>query len=321
MRIFLFSLLIFVLVASSSAFAGGGRAYPLGAEAFLVGAAPPPGLTLLNYAYFYQADELKDTSGDEIDVFDEVTVWADVLRFIYFTKKKLFGGYYGQHFFLLYVITDLDFKAPVGPKHKKNYSDANVPYIIYSPFLLAWHLCGGKLHMVLDIADLYIPLSNEEKNNLASVGRNFWTIEPVFAITYMFTPKLAASLKLMYDFNTKQDDYPTPMGVKVDRTPGQEFHFDWSVSYAIRPHLRVGLSGYYYRQVKNDDFDDLDDYPAPLKAALEDMEDDQGRIWGLGPGVWYQHRNMFFSLRTQFQFGARDMTEGYNVWFKFGYIF
>jgi len=313
-------LLAFLFLGSSLVWAGGGRAYPLGAEGFLVGAAPPPGLTVLNYAYFYHATELKDTHGDEVSIFDDVTVWAEVLRFIYFTKKTLLGGTYGQHFFLLYVSTDLDFKVPVGPKNRKDYTDSGVPYLIYSPFLLAWHLKQGRLHVVLDIADLYIPLYNEEDDNLASVGRNFWTIEPVLAVTYMFTPQLAASIKLMYDFNTKQDDYPTPIGVKVDRTPGQEFHFDWCVSYAVRPNLRVGLSGFYYRQVKNDDFD-LDGYTGALRAALEDLEDNQGLVWGLGPGLWYRHQRLFFSLRSQFEFGARDMTEGYNVWFKLGYVF
>ncbi|NPB09110.1 MAG: hypothetical protein GXO17_02035 [Thermodesulfobacteria bacterium] len=319
MRFFLAVSLVF-LVFSSAAWAGGGRAYPLGAEGFLVGVAPPPGLTVLNYAYFYHASELKDSDGDEVPIFDEVTVWAEVMRFIYFTKKTLWGGTYGQHFFLLYVSTDLDFKVPVGPKNRHDYTDSNVPYLIYSPFLLAWHLKQGKLHVVLDIADIYIPLYNEEKDNPASVGRNFWTIEPVLAVTYMFTPQLAASIKLMYDFNTEQDDYLTPMGVKVDRTPGQEFHFDWSVSYALRPNLRVGLSGFYYRQVKDDDFD-LDGYSGALRAALEDLEDNQGLVWGMGPGVWYRQGRWFASLRSQFEFGAKEVTEGYNVWFKLGYVF
>lgn len=319
---FLLAFFLSLVFLSQVAFAGGGKAYPLGAEGFLVGAAPPPGLTVLNYAYFYTADELKDSDGDEMAVFDDVTVWAEVLRFIYFTKKKLFGGTYGQHFFLLAVNVDMDFKAPVGPKHKKHYDDFDVPYLIYSPFLLSWHLMQGKLHLVLDIADIYIPLSNEDDDNLASVGRNFWTFEPVLAITYMFTPQLAASLKLMYDFNTEQDDYPTPMGVTIDRTPGQEFHFDWCVSYALRPNLRLGITGYYYRQVKNDDFD-FDDFSGPpaLKAALKDLEDNQGLVWAIGPGIWYQKGKLFLSLRAQFEFGAREMTEGQNVWFKLGYVF
>ncbi|WP_456370386.1 SphA family protein [Thermodesulfatator atlanticus] len=310
--------LSFFIVAQS--FAGGGKAYPLGAEGFLIGAAPPPGLTVLNYAYFYHANEMKDANGDSLAVFDKVSVWAEVLRFIYFSEKKILGGNYGQHFFVLYVHTDLDFVAPVGPQNKKSYSDGNIPYLIYSPFLLSWHLKQGKLHVVLDVADLYIPLSNEEKDNLASVGRNFWTIEPVLAVTYMPTTRLAASLKLMYDFNTKQEDYPTPQGVNIDRTPGQEFHFDWCVSYAVKANLRIGVSGYYYRQVKDDKFD-LEGVSGPLKEALQAAADAQSRVWAIGPGVWYQKDKLFISLRSQFEFAAREMTEGYNIWFKLGYIF
>ena len=56
---------------------------------------------------------------------------------------------------------------------------------------------------------------------MASVGKNFWTIEPVFGITYMLD-KWEFSAKFMYDFNTSQNKYATVYGFEVDRDPGQE---------------------------------------------------------------------------------------------------
>ena len=295
--------------------------YPNGAEAFMVGAAPPPGLTYVNYFYFYSADELKDSDGDDSKQLDNITVYGEVARFIWISKKKFFNANYGQHFFILLVDADLDLNGPAGPNGGDEYHDTDIPYFIWSPMLLTWHLMGGKLHTVLDIADIYIPLYNQDDDNFMSLGRNYWTIEPVFAITYMPTPAWEFSAKLMYDFNTRQEDYSPGPPVKIDRTPGQDFHMDFNVSYGLNPNLRVGLSGYYYRQVTNDKFHGKDKYPAPLKAALDTIEGEQGQVWALGPGIWYRHGKIMATLRSQFEFEAKNHPEGYNVWFKLIYPF
>ena len=41
-------------------YAGGGQAYPNGAEDFLVGAVPGPGFYGVNYTYYYKATEMVD---------------------------------------------------------------------------------------------------------------------------------------------------------------------------------------------------------------------------------------------------------------------
>jgi hypothetical protein len=320
-RVLLLSFMFALFTFSQSCLAGGGGAYPNGAEGFMVGAAPPPGLTLLNYTYYYNADKLTDGDGDDSKALDDVTVWADVLRMIWISKTKILGANYGQHFFFLVTDIDADLKAPMGPKLKDSYHDTDVPYLIWSPCLLTWHMMQGKLHMVLDMADIYVPLYNEEKDNPFSWGRNFWTIEPVFAVTWLPTPQWELSAKFMYDFNTRQEDYAPGPPVKVDRTPGQEFHVDFNTSYAVMPNLRAGVGGYYYRQVTNDDYHNLDNFPEPLRAVLEDLEDDQSQVWALGPGIWYQNKNFMASLRAQWEFDAKHKTEGHNVWLKLIYVF
>jgi len=229
------------------AHAGGGGAYPNGAEGFLVGAAPPPGITFVNYLYYYHANEMMDDDGNGNPAFDEISVWAEVARFIWISKAQFLGANYGQHVFFLATDTDLDFTVPFGPKGDRHYHSTDIPYVIWSPCLLTWHLLEGRLHMVLDVADLYIPLSNEDKNDPSSLGRNFWTIEPVFAVTWLPAPAIELSAKFMYDFNTRQDDFLPGPPVNLDRTPGDEFHVDFAASYAVQPNLRLGVSGYYYR--------------------------------------------------------------------------
>lgn len=308
------------LCFASISWAGGGKNYPLGSEDFLSGMAPPPGYYFLNYAYYYKADDKTDNSGSDLAVFDEATVAADVLRFIWISDKKIFDGFYGQHLFIPYMDVDVDFKQAVGSKNKKHYSDEGVPYIIYSPFILSWHLMEGKFHLVTSLCDIYIPTGNDDKGNPANVSRNYWGFEPVLAATWLPTDKIALSIKLMYDFYSSQDDYATPYG-DLDRDPGQEFHFDYSVSYALTPAWRLGINGYFHQQTTEDDYD-MDQYiGTSVEGALRDAEEAKSRVFAIGPGVWYNYKNMFFSLKSQYESHAKTMTEGYNVWFKFTYAF
>lgn len=305
---------------SVNLYAGGGGSYPNGSEAFMSGAVPPPGLYFTNYFYYYYADEMKDDDGDNIDAFDKVSVIADVLRFIYITDKKVLGGNYGQHLFIPFINTQLDFNAKVGPDSDDSYSDTNIPYLIYSPFLLSHHFMKGKLHTVVSLVDIYIPFYNQEDDNLAYAGQNFWTFEPVVGVTYL-PGNFEFSIKAMYDFNTKQEDYPTVYGVNVDRKPGQEFHFDYSASYAITKNLRLGISGYYYRQMTDDDFDIDSNIAPPVQELLRQDEGNRSRVFAVGPGVQYKYKNMFFELRSQWEMEARNKTEGQANWFKFTYAF
>ena len=283
------------------------------------GAVPPPGLYFLDYVYYYNADTMNDDNGDDIGVFDDVNVWANVFRFLWMSDKTILGASYGQHLFVPVLNTELNFNAPVGPQNTTEYDDSGVPYLIYSPMVLAWHLQQGKLHVAVSPADIYIP-TGQDDGNLAAVGRNFWTFEPVVAVTYMLGGWEFSS-KFMYDFSTTQDKYATKYGFEVDRDPGQEFHFDYSVSYAVKPNLRLGVNGYYYTQVTDDSYELNDSIPAPVQELLRADEGYHSQVFAAGPGIWYNHKNMFFELRSQFEMNAKNKTEGQNVWFKFTYAF
>lgn len=309
----------FFICGVNPVFAGGGQSYPNGAEAFMSGAVPPPGFYFLNYLNYYSADEMKDNNGDDVEAFDELSVWANVFRFLWVSEQEILGANLCMHTFIPVLDVDIDFKSPVGPKTKKSYSDSGIPYVIVNPFVLAWHLNQGKLHIAASPADIYVPLGQDE-GNLASVGQNFWTFEPIVAVTYMHD-KWEFSGKFMYDFNTTEDNSATVYGFEVDRDPGQEFHVDYSASYAFTPSFRAGINGYYYVQTTDDSYDLNDAIPAAVQALLKDDEGNRSRVFAVGPGVWYNHKNMFFSLRSQFETGAKNKTEGLNVWAKFTYAF
>lgn len=312
-REFILISLVTLLYVGSVFASGGGTPYANGAEGFLCGMAPPPGFYLKNYLLFYKAEKMKDNRGNDIKVFDRAIVWADILRFIWITKKKIFGAYYGTQLFIPYVDKDVRFNAPVGPKNKRHYTDRGIPTIIYTPYILTYHLFQNRFHCLF-ATDIYIPIGSQEDDNLANVETNYWTIEPLWAFTFFITKRWDISSKIMYSINTEQKDCPTVYGVNVDRTPGQEFHLDYTTSYAIAENLRIGITGYYYKQTTDDDYDIKENMPAMLKEILERDETYKGQVFAIGPGIWYHNKNLFLSVRAQFETGAKNRTEGKNMW-------
>ena len=316
MRKILLSLLVFIFsLCTIPLFAGGSGVYPNGAEAFMIAAVPPPGFYGINYFAYLNLPDLTDDKGNNMGVFNHGRVVAEVQRIIWISKYNLFGGSYGMHLFIPFLYKELDFNAPVGPKGESHQQDFNLPYLIYSPFIWAKHLMKGKLHIVFSLPDIYIPIGTHDDKNLAGVGINWWTFEPVFALTYLPGP-WELSLKFMYDFSTKGDDYPTPYGLKFDRTPGQEFHFDYNIAYAINKKFKIGINGFWYQQTTDDDYDDKSKAPAPVQKLLKGDEESHSKAFAIGPGIWMNINKFFLTVRYQQTFYERNYPEMKNFWVK-----
>jgi hypothetical protein len=286
-----------IVTLASPAWGGGGQHYPNGAEDCLSGAAPPPGWHIVNYLLYYDADKL-DTAAGEMDI--DLKLWAEVLRVIYSSDKKIFGGNYLCHLFVPYMDVDLD---PMG------YSESGFGDPIVDPFIIAWH--GPTYHAVAGV-DIYLPIgSYEEDSPLNLVGKNFWTFEPVFAVTGLYDTGWSWSVKLMYDFNTKNGEYFNPtVGRHNDLEPGDEFHCDYSLDYAVAKNCRLGACGYYYKQVDDDEIEG------------SDVPGERGEVFAVGPVFMYSpSANVHLVAKAQFEMEAENRPEGNAFWFKLIYSF
>ena len=279
---------------------GGGGAYPNGAEDFLSGAVPPPGTYFVNYFDYYSADRFNDNDGNGSIPGFELKVTADVLRFIHITNKQILGGFWGVHAFVPLMNVDVETATPLGNDSKFGLGD-----IIVDPFILSWH--GKNWHAATGI-DIYIPTGSYDENELANLGRNYWTFEPIVAATFLTDNGCEASVKMMYDINTENKDASllTPPGT-TEYLSGQEFHLDYALSKKIS-NFTLGLTGYYYQQVTDDEADGVE-------------IGTRGRVVAFGPGLKYDYKNMMVSLKYQFETAAKNRPEGDNLWFKFVYAF
>jgi hypothetical protein len=295
--IFLCLVCAVALTLATSAFGGGSQHYPNGAEDCFSGMAPPPGWHIVNYVMYYDANEL-DTPTGSLDI--DLKAWAEVFRVIYSSDKQILGGNYMAHLFVPYLDVDLD---PMG------YSESGFGDIIFDPLILAWH--GPTYHAVAGL-DIYAPVGEyDESSPINLIGKNCWTLEPAFAVTGLYETGWSWSLKLMYDFNTKNDEFFSPMtGMNSELNPGDEFHFDYSLDYGVSKNCRVGACGYYYKQVEDDKVDGFN------------VAGDKGEAFAVGPLFVYRpSQNVSLIAKAQFELETENRPEGNAFWFKLIYSF
>ena len=272
---------------------GGGGAYPNGAEGFMSGALPPPGNYFINYMLYYSADQLIDNQGRDCDPDFDLEIMADVARFVHVSKVQFLGGTWAQHIFVPVMQVDLTVLTPAGTLSDKN---SGLGDIIVDPAILGWH--GKQWHCTAGV-DTYVPLGRYDENDPPNIGRNYWTFEPVVAVTYLTENGYEASVKIMYDFNTENDD--------TDCQSGEELHFDYTLGKKISD-WSVGLGGFYYEQITSDEVDGV---------ALNT----KGRTLACGPQVSYQYKNMSLAAKYQQEMEVRNKPEGERLWLKFVYAF
>jgi hypothetical protein len=295
-RFWLFSLVVIcallcstVFSANSNATESGGCAYPNGVEGFMAGALPPPGTYFLNYLTYYTASTFKDKNGNDLVPDFKLDAVANVFRLVHMTNHQILGANWGVQ--ALLPIMHMDVRFPGRTDSRWGTGD-----LVVDPLLLSWH--SKNWHVATGL-DIIVPIGTYDKDKLANLGRNYWTFEPVFAATYLSDGGIEVSGKFMYDINTKNDD--------TKYLSGQEFHFDYTVGYHMDKSLTLGLGGYCYWQVTDDEVSGIKVSPDGFK----------GRVYAIGPQVQYNYKNMSVTLKWQKEFEAQYKPEGDKLWLNF----
>jgi len=281
--------------AGTAAQAGetGGGAYPNGAESIGVAQLPPPGTYLLGYSNYYAADRLNDSNGKSAVPDFSVDAFANIARIVHVTDRKILGATFAVQAFVPMV--DLTVHAAGARQHKFGLGD-----MIVNPFILGWN--AGKVNIIATM-DTFVPTGRYRKGDLANIGRNYWTFEPVLAVTYADPkggPELSA--KLMYDFNTKNK--------ATDYQSGQEFHADAAAAYNFNP-LTVGVTAYYYKQTTDD----------KIGGVRVGPDGYRGEAFAAGPVIRYQLGHVPITAQWQHEFHAENRPQGDKFWLKAAFRF
>jgi len=268
---------------------GGGSIYPVGTENYLCCALPPPGLYGMVFAQRYSADEVRGNSGQVVTppTF-KVTATAVAPRIVWVTPHTVAGASLAMHAIL--PVVNLDVKVLPG----LSQSNTGIGDIVFGP-ALGWHH-SPALHTLLAL-DVFAPTGKYDRNDLANIGRNHWSLQPIAGVSHIDPKGLNYDLKAMWTINLRNKD--------TDYKSGQEFIADYALGWGLGNGWTVGVGGYVYKQLTDD------------KQNGATVADNKGRAMAFGPSVKYDSgKGWFVTAKYQQESSVRNRADGSAFWLK-----
>lgn len=257
----------------------------LGNTSFYDGFAGPPGLSYLTYLKYDSASSFRDSNGKENPAFDnpKLNVVTLLNQFSYYSPNSIGGGaHLGWSMVVPLVSLDGDF-GDAGPKLKDNAAGlgdiTTGPQVQFDPIVDA----HGRPVFVQRVAfDVILPTGKYDKHKDLNPGSNTYSANPYWAATWMPAPRWELSWRLYYLHNFKNDEpassSPVPFeGQQVRNTQaGKSAWLNFATSYEVIPNLSVGISGYYFKQLSDDEVNG------------KRLEDSREKVLGIGPGLFWK---------------------------------
>ena len=278
----------------------------LGLTSFLDGTPPSgPGHYFTQWVQYYGSKRLNDEDGNPLlpgFADEDLNVWVGVTQYLYLSDQELlFGGKWAIMGILPVVSLDLEYRTSVDGFPQDN--SGGLGDIIIAP-ILQWDPIMGKdgpMFVQRLELQLFFPTGKYDDNRALNPGSNFFSFNPYWAGTLFLGPRWEISTRLHYLWNDKNHDPNN--GALDDSQAGQAIHANFAFSYDLLPkRLRVGLNGYYLKQITDTEFDGAD-----VSGRRE-------QIFAIGPGFLYSFSidNHLF-LNTYFETEAENRSEGKRI--------
>ena len=275
-----------------------------GTADFYAGAAPPPGLHLIDYNVYMDIRKVESKGQGLTD--GKGTLTALAFRPIYVSEKGLLGGNLLLHSIipLLSVEANVTAQTPGGPisvqGHDGGLGDT------YFGVGMAWHTPTWHWLTVLDVIT---PTGNFDPKKPINTGNNAFIIEPVVAVTGLFANGMEVSAKLMYSYHTKNDDFvEAGTGLKGYQT-GQAVHMDYMLNYALTKDFKLGVTGWIWQGLQDDEI------------GGQKRADTKDREFSMGPAVRYQNGKFGLVGKYVTPISAKNRIEANQLWVDLVYSF
>lgn len=272
----------------------------LGFTNFLDGASPGPGCYWTTYIQRIHAENFNDGHGHTL--FDEAKLdaWVNLNQFIYQADVNVLGGNPGIDIIVPLVSIDVD--PAMGPFPLS--AQDGVGDILVGPFM-QWgpHMIADRPFFHRFELQVTAPIGDNSASKVLNPGADVWTINPYYAFTYFITPKLSTSWRIHYLWSSENNN-ATNLLPGVDIQAGQAIHLNYAIAYAVTETLRLGVAGYYLKQLEEDD------YSGPrVPPGIEDNSEEE--VFAIGPGlVWHIRPNITFMGAINWEQEAENRPEG-----------
>lgn len=303
---------------------GGASSFTPGAQGDFGMCFLPPGLHVKN-SLIYTRGELDGYPGiieghpllgtQSVETRLETEVWWDLLQIVYSSDFEILGGRYIGAINIPFLFsqelkTSSTFPAvPMIPAVEDESTTSGLGDIQVVPFGLIWDI--GNLH-IMAAQNLVFKTGRYDVDKANNTGRNYFSYDELLGATWVDMERgHELSFLAGYMINTRND--------KTEYKTGNEFHVDFTIAQHFSKHFGLGIVGYYYKQLEDDDSPELDAINAFNAAAgLDRPGGFRSEGAAAGPAVIYSPslggRDVHIIAKWLHEFGAENRLEGDWVW-------
>jgi len=266
----------------------------LGGSSFMDGVGGP-GLLAREALGAFGAKRFADASGAAVPGQSTLYAFTSATLVAYMPPFKVLGGNWGVEVLVPVVYAGLT--TPSGTANATGIGDITFSALVWqAPPLL---LVGRQFFQRLDL-DVVAPSGQYASSAVITAGSNLWSVNPYYAFTWLATDRIETSWRFHYLWNST-NNAPSPAYAAASIQPGQAIHFNGAASVAVVPEFRVGVAGYFLRQLTDSN------------ASGQSVSGSQEQVAALGPGFWAGAGPLQFVANAYAEFAVENRPRGTRV--------
>lgn len=275
-----------------------------------------PGLTIIPYARYSQLDSIKDSGGDDSPAFRDPRIRSSLLltQFAYATPYTLGQGRVGLTVLVPLVNLDASFAGSSPVRLRDN--GFGLGDVTFGPYLQMMPVMrdGRPVFTQRFELDAIAPVGRFDRDRDLNQGAGYWSVVPNWAVTVLPTPQWEISARLNYVYNFRADKAANPPPVPGfafrNGKAGDAAWLNFATSYALGPSFRLGLAGYYLKQLRDNE------------TNGQRVADTKQTQFYLGPGAsWQFDRRNILNANFYAPVEVKNAAAGNNVNFQYIHVF
>lgn len=301
--VFAATLLVAILGRPASADEGGASFWLPGQYGSFAALPPDPGFSMPLVSYFYSAQAGGEvlTSGAQVRLGVDTEYFAQFFVPTYAFDSKLWGGQPVISLALIPAYNSVSANVTDGITTLAASDSVTGLSDLYPTFQVFW---PGAQHNYMAYVTGSIPVGSYNSSRLSNLGLGHAAIDFGGAYTYLNQATgWEFSATGGVTFNARNDD----TGYKN----GTSLHVDLATSRFVSEKVHIGLAGFAYVQVRDDDG----------QPAI--VGDGRSRTFGIGPQIgWFfgdPDRPSYANIRAYWEFETRNRVEGQGVFFTLSF--
>lgn len=225
---------------------GGASNYLPGLYGDIAVATPPnPGFTLLNFNYFYSANQSRTILQGRANINLNLFAYVNISVGLYQFETPVLGAKFSVGGFIPFGYASMTgtLSTPLGSPSFSTDTGVALGDTGVIPAFLNWTL--GERVFINAYEVVIFPTGQYDVNNFLNMGRNYFSFDSVLAMTW-FNQDTGTELSAVPGFMVNTENTAT------DYRTGNEFHLDYMANQFLHETFSIGFHGYYYQQVASD---------------------------------------------------------------------